>query len=64
MSHYRSFLVRLWKDSDISPLKISVVDPRTNEKRTFSEVSTFLDFWAHLCGDPPGEGDGVQKSNG
>lgn len=43
-AHYRSFLLRLWEDSDSQTWRFSLEDPHTGERRGLANLDKLLGF--------------------
>lgn len=51
--HYHAFLIRLWRDGDRAPWRISVKNAHTGESRFFSSLDELLAFLARMAGNSP-----------
>ncbi|GAB4581706.1 MAG: hypothetical protein Fur0022_44560 [Anaerolineales bacterium] len=46
LSHYHSFLLRIWRDDEQTPWRVQLEDPHTGERRGFTSIEqmvTYLD---------------------
>ena len=43
-AHYRSFLLRLWVDSDLRQWRFSLEDPHTGERRGLANLDALIAF--------------------
>jgi hypothetical protein len=43
-AHYRSFLLRLWQDSDTHIWRFSLEDPHTGERRGLANLDAVIAF--------------------
>ena len=48
---YLAYLVRLWREGDENPWRVTLKDPHTGERRTFANLHHFIDFLEEQTGE-------------
>jgi hypothetical protein len=53
-THYRSYLLRIWRDDAFSPWRALVQNPATGERHAFSSLAQLYAFLEHQAAAEPG----------
>jgi hypothetical protein len=52
-SNYLAFLVRLRRDNESAPWRVTIEDPHSGEKRGFAGLAEFMAYLAAVTGTAP-----------